>query len=56
MCTVVITGRTTLTGLDVGENPIGDFWISIIPEELQHNNSLTELIVPQCGLSAKGQN
>ena len=56
MSTVIITGSTTLRVLHVGWNEIGDDGISMISEELQHNNSLTELIVPSCGLSAKGQN
>ena len=56
MSTVIITGNTTLRVLDVGGNEIGDDGISMISEELQHNNSLTELIVANCGLSAKGQN
>ena len=55
MSTVIITGSTTLRVLDVGANETGDDGISMISEELQHNNSLTELRVEQCGLSAKGQ-
>ena len=42
--------------LNVGGNEIGDDGISMISEELQHNNSLTELNVINCGFSAKGQN
>ena len=56
MFTVIITGSTTLRVLHVGGNQIGDDGISMISEELQHNNSLTKLIVERCGLSAKGQN
>ena len=56
MSTVIITGSTTLRVLDAGGNEIGDDGISMISEELQHNNSLTEFRVDQCGLSAKGQN
>ena len=56
MSTVIITGRTTLRVLDVGGNLIGDKGMSMILEELQHNNSLTELHVVHCRLSAKGQN
>ena len=56
MSTVIITGSTTLRVLGVGRNQIGDDGISMISEELQHNNSLTELYVASCGLSAKGQN
>ena len=56
MSTVIITGNITLKVLHVGGNEIGDDGISMISEELQHNNSLTDLSVYQCGLSAKGQN
>ena len=52
---VIIVDSTTLRVLDVARNEIHDDGISIL-EELQHNNSLTELSVGQCGLSAKGQN
>ena len=55
MYTVIITGSTTLRVLHVGQNEIGDDGISMISEELQHNNSLTELIIWQCGLSVKGE-
>ena len=55
MSTVIITGSTTLRVLNVGGNEIGDDGISMISEELQHNNSLTELNVINCGFSAKGQ-
>ena len=55
MSTVIITGSTTLRVLDVGGNEIGDDGISMISEELQHNNSLTKLNVVASGLSAKGQ-
>ena len=56
MSTVIITGSTTLRVLNVGWNQINDDGISMISEELQHNNSLTELRVELCGLSAKGSN
>ena len=55
MSTVIITGSTTLRVLDVGVNDIGDDGISMISEELQHNNSLTELSVWECGLSVKSK-
>ena len=55
MYTVIITGSTTLRVLDVGGNVVGDDGISMISEELQHNNSLTELSVGWCGLSVKGE-
>ena len=51
----VITGSTTLRVLDVGWNEIGDDGISMISEELQYNNSLTELSLWWCGLSVKGE-
>ena len=41
--------------LNVGGNEIGDDGISLISEELQHNESLTKLSVAECGLSAKGE-
>ena len=41
--------------LNVGGNEIGDVGISLISEELQHNKSLTKLLVYQCGLSVKGE-
>ena len=56
MSTVIITGSTTLRVLRVGGNQIGDDGVSMISEELQHNNSLTILSVEWCGLSEKGQN
>ena len=56
MSTVIITGSITLKVLNVGGNKTGDDGISMISEELQHNNSLTKLRVVRCGLSAKGQN
>ena len=55
MYTVIITGSTTLRVLHVGGNVIGDDGISMISEELQYNNSLTELSVVWCGLSVKGK-
>ena len=55
MYTVIITGSTTLRVLDVGGNEIGDDGISMISEELQHNNSLTKLSVWWCRLSVKGE-
>ena len=55
MYTVIITGSTTLRVLNVGGNEIGDDGISMISEELQHNNSLTKLFVLECGLTVKGE-
>ena len=50
----VITGSATLRVLDVSYNDIGDEGMAIISEALQHNKSLTELAVVQCGLSVTG--
>ena len=55
MSTLIITGSTTLRMLYVGVNEIGDDGISMISEELQHNNLLTNLSVAECGLSVKGE-
>ena len=41
--------------LNVGRNKLGDDGISVILQELQHNNLLTELSVCDCGLSMKGE-
>ena len=54
MFTVIITGTATLRVLDVGDNDIDDGGMAMISEALQHNKSLTTLIVVQCGLSVKG--
>ena len=44
----------TLEDLDMSSNDIGDEGIAVISEALQHNKSLTTLMVMQCGLSVKG--
>ena len=44
----------TLQCLYMSYNDIGDEGMAIISEALQHNKSLTELGVVQCGLSVKG--
>jgi len=54
MSTVIITGSATLRVLDVSENDIGDDGMAVISETLQHNKSLTELRVADCGLSVEG--
>ena len=54
MSTVIITGSATLRVLDVSWNDIGDEWMAVISEALQHNKSLTTLSVGDCGLSVKG--
>ena len=47
----MITGSPSLRVLNVSFNDIGDDGISLC---LQHINTLTELRVAHCGLSAKG--
>ena len=47
----MITGSPSLRELDVSYNNIGDDGISLC---LQYINTLTELSVIGCGLSAKG--
>ena len=54
MSTVIITGSATLRVLDVSGNDIGDDWMAVISEALQHKKSLTTLWVEQCGLSVEG--
>ena len=54
LCTIIITGSTTLRVLDVSQNKIGDDGIAVISEALQHSSSLTNLGVVDCGLSGKG--
>ena len=54
MSIVIITGGTILRVINVGVNEIGDDGITMISEELPHNNQLTELSVFQCGFSVKG--
>ena len=44
----------TLQVLDMGYNNISDDGIAVISEALQHNKSLTTLLVAQCRLSVKG--
>ena len=54
MSTVIITGSATLRVLNVSNNDIGDDGTAVISEALQHNKSLTTLMVDKCGLSVKG--
>ena len=54
MSTVIITGSATLRVLNVSYNDIGDDWMAVISEALQHSKSLTTLKVEHCGLSVKG--
>ena len=44
----------TLQDLNMRGNDIGDDGMALISEALQHNKSLTTLMVEQCGLSVKG--
>ena len=44
----------TLQELNIGSNDISDDGMAVISEALQHNKSLTTLVVIQCGLSVKG--
>ena len=54
MSTVIITGSATLRVLNVSNNDIGDDGMAVISEALQHNKSLTTLMVAMFGLSVKG--
>ena len=54
MSTVIITGSATLRVLNVSHNDIGDDGMVVISETLQHNKSLTTLVVAECELSVKG--
>ena len=40
--------------LNMTNNDIGDEGMAVISEALQHNKSLTTLVVQLCGLSVKG--
>ena len=61
---IVITGAVyisqllnvthTLQVLSMYNNDIGDDGMAVISEALQHNKSLTTLVVVHCGLSVKG--
>jgi len=44
----------TLQVLDMLGNDIGDNGMAVISEALQHNISLTTLVITKCGLSVKG--
>ena len=44
----------TLQKLYMSGNDIGDDGMAVISEALQHNKSLTTLLVGQCELSVKG--
>ena len=38
----------------MGENDIGDDGMSSVADGLQHNNTLTKLVVSRCKFSVKG--
>ena len=44
----------TLQVFNMNSNEIGDDGMAVISEALQHNKSLTTLMVAECGLSVKG--
>ena len=44
----------TLQMLELSNNDIGDDGMAIISEDLQHNKSLTILVVDNCGFAVKG--
>ena len=52
---VIITGRTTLKVLHVGNNKFDEDGILMILEECQHNHLLIELSVERGRLSVKGE-
>ena len=54
MCTVIITGSTTLRELDLSYNDIGDNGISVITEWLLSNKLLRSMNVSCCDFSVKG--
>ena len=54
MSTVIITGSTTLRELNVSWNDIGNNGISEITKGLQSNNTLVQLNVSGCDVTAKG--
>ena len=43
-----------LKHLDISDNKIGDDGIRYVSEGLQQNDTLTELRLKYCGISAKG--
>ena len=53
-CVGRLLKNSDLQILNIGENSIGDDGISVMMDGLQHNKTLTELHVHNCGLSAKG--
>jgi len=53
-CVGRLLKNSNLQVLDIAVNSIRDDGISVILDGLQHNKTLTELDVHNCGLSAKG--
>ena len=51
---IIVTGSPSFNKLDVSQNSICDEGMLVIANDLQHNNALTELLVENCNLSAKG--
>ena len=51
---VIVTDSATLRVLDISENDIKDDGIEKISNALKCNKSLTELMVVNCQISAKG--
>ena len=49
-----LTDSPSFNKLDVSKNSICDEGMLVIANDLQHNNTLTELLVENCNLSAKG--
>ena len=43
-----------LQHINIGDNEIGDSGVSHITEGLQQNDTLTELVLQYCKISAKG--
>ena len=44
----------SLQELDMGNNACGDDGMAFIADGLQHNDTVTHLMVENCGFSAKG--
>ena len=51
---IILTGSPSFNKLDVSKNSIHDEGMLAIANDLQQNNTLTELLVENCNLSAKG--
>ena len=51
---IILTGSPSFIKLDVTQNSICDEGMLVIADDLQHYNTLSELLVENCNLSAKG--